>query len=62
VSDKENSFKLILSDQYPEYQKPWSEAVYDGAIICSLEEYIEDVFNGIYPSLDGIDYGYGGDE
>jgi len=60
VSDKENSFKLILSDQYPEYQKPWSEAVYDGAIICSLEEYIEDVFNGIYPSLDGIDYGYGG--
>ena len=57
-----DNLKLILSLEYPEYQEPWAEAVYDGAIICSLEEYIEDVFNGIYPSLDGIDYGYGVDE
>ena len=42
------------------YTDVWQEAVSEGAIVCSLDEYIEEVHNGNYPSLDGVEYGYGG--
>ena len=42
------------------YEDVWQEAVSEGAIVCSLDEYVEDVHNGNYPSLDGVEYGYGG--
>lgn len=42
------------------YQETWQDAVSDGAIVCSLSEYIDFVHEGTYPSLDGVEYGYGG--
>ena len=42
------------------YQETWQDAVSDGAIVCSLSEYIDFVHEGTYPSLDGEEYGYGG--
>ena len=42
------------------YQETWQDAVSDGAIVCSLSEYIDFVHKGTYPSLDGVEYGYGG--
>ena len=41
------------------YEDDWQDAVSDGAIVCGLDEYVEYVHDGVYPSLDGVEYGYG---
>ena len=42
------------------YEDAWQDAVSDGAIVCGLDEYVDHVHDGTYPSLDGVEYGYGG--
>ena len=41
------------------YEDDWKDAVSDGAIVCSLDDYVDHVHDGAYPSLDGVEYGYG---